>query len=200
VKGGHDPRTIEFYSQEALLYANHRRPILADRLKIFTGLLPPEGLVLEIGCGGGQDAQAMLGLGLKVAPTDASPEMARQAQTRLGMPVRVMLAEDLAEVAAFDGVWASASLLHIPRDGLMNVLRRIHRALKPSGVFYASYKAGCEEGRDRLGRYYNYPSQSWLLRTYEGAAHWSALTVETSSGGGYDGLAATWLHVIARKA
>ena len=39
---------------------------------------------------------------------------------------------------------------------------RIHRALKPSGVFYASFKIGEGDGRDNLGRYYNYPSPEWL--------------------------------------
>ena len=43
---------------------------------------------------------------------------------------------------------------------------RIHRALKPAGVFYASFKIGDGDGRDTLGRYYNYPSPEWLQATY----------------------------------
>ena len=41
----------------------------------------------------------------------------------------------------FDGVWASASLLHCPRKQIPNVLKRIHSALKPDGIAYLSYRA-----------------------------------------------------------
>ena len=53
--------------------------------------------------------------------------------------------------------------------------RAIHRALKPAGVFYASYKVGDGDGRDTLGRYYNYPSPEWLEATYAGAGQWDAV-------------------------
>ncbi len=65
-------------------------------------------------------------------------------------------------VEAYDGVWANACLLHVPRDQLAHVLSLIRRALKPGGVFFASYKEGEVGGRDALDRYYNYPSQDWL--------------------------------------
>jgi hypothetical protein len=47
--------------------------------------------------------------------------------------------------------------LHVPRDQLAHVLSLIWRALKPGGVFYASYKEGNAGGRDTLDRYCNYP-------------------------------------------
>jgi SAM-dependent methyltransferase len=65
--------------------------------------------------------------------------------------------DQLEESAAYDGVWASASLLHAPAAELTSDLARIHRALKPGGLFVASFKAGNGEGRDMFGRYYNYP-------------------------------------------
>lgn len=42
----------------------------------------------------------------------------------------------------FDGVWAQASLLHIPYDMTQDIYRKTHRSLKPNGIFYASYKYG----------------------------------------------------------
>lgn len=91
---------------------------------------------------------------------DGSAGLARIAQTRLGRPVRVQLFEDIEDEAAFDGVWANASLLHVPTPGLPQVLGRVRRALKPGGLFHASYKAGQGEGRDTLGRYFNFPSEA----------------------------------------
>ena len=64
--------------------------------------------------------------------------------------------------AAFDGVWANACLLHVPRTALPGILAKVQRALRPGGVFYASYKAGEAEGRDRFGRFFNYPDAAWL--------------------------------------
>jgi len=93
----------------------------------------------------------------------------------------------------------SACLLHVPRDELAGILGRIRRALKPSGVFYASFKIGEGHGRDNLGRYYNYPSPEWLRATYAGAGRWSSLSIETGEVRGFDNEWAEMLYVVARK-
>jgi hypothetical protein len=79
--------------------------------------------------------------------------------------------------AAYDGVWASACLLHVPRDELAGVLARIHRSLKPEGLFYARYKVGHGDGRDSLGRYYNYPPAEWLDATCAAAGAWTPVKI-----------------------
>jgi len=91
--------------------------------------------------------------------------MAAEASRRLGRPVGTLLFHELDAVEAYDGVWANACLLHVPRPELAQVLARIWRALKPAGYFYASYKAGSVDGRDKLNRYYNYPTPDWLRDT-----------------------------------
>jgi hypothetical protein len=79
------------------------------------------------------------------------------------------------------------------------VLARIWRALKPGGVFYASFKTGDAEGRDTLGRYYNYPSPEWLREAYAGAGNWRSLEIETGEVIGFDDKWAPMLFVTARK-
>ncbi|SEK95654.1 Methyltransferase domain-containing protein [Bosea lupini] len=195
---GRDVDTLGFYAAEAEVYAGRDRELGEARLRRFTGLLPAQATVLELGCGGGQDSEALLGLGLDVSPTDGSPELAAQAQKRLGRPVSVLLFEDLVADAAFDGVWANACLLHVPRPALPGIVARVHRALRPGGVFYASYKAGEAEGRDRFGRYYNYPDADWL-RTAYGHGSWNRIDIEEDLGGGYDQEPTRWLHATAIK-
>lgn len=195
---GRDADTLGFYAAEAQIYAGRDRELGEARLRRFAELLPAGGKVLELGCGGGQDSAALLTLGLDVMPTDGSPELAAQAQERLGRPVSVLLFEDLVANAAFDGVWANACLLHVPRPALPGILARAHRALRPGGSFYASYKAGEAEGRDRFGRYYNYPDADWLRVAY-GAERWSSLDIEEDLGGGYDQEPTRWLHATAIK-
>ena len=195
---GRDADTLGFYAAEAQVYAGRARELGEARLRRFTELIPTGGQVLELGCGGGQDSEALLGLGLDVSPTDGSPELAAQAQKRLGRPVSVLLFEDLVAEAAFDGVWANACLLHVPRPALPGIVARVHRALRPGGVFYASYKAGEAEGRDRFGRYYNYPDADWL-RTAYGHGSWNRIDIEEDLGGGYDQEPTRWLHATAIK-
>ena len=195
---GRDADTLGFYAAEAEVYAGRDRELGEARLRRFAELLPAGGKVLELGCGGGQDSAALLALGLDVTPTDGSPELAVQAQARLGRPVSVLLFEDLVAEAAFDGIWANACLLHVPRPALPGILARVHRALRPGGVFYASYKAGEGEGRDRFGRYYNYPDADWL-RTAYGSVGWKRIDIEEDLGGGYDQESTRWLHATAIK-
>ncbi len=193
-----DSATLGFYAEEAETYAGREREADRARIERFAGLLPAGGQVLELGCGGGQDSAALLARGFDVTPTDGSPELAAQAALRLGRPVAVLLFEDLAASAAYDGIWANACLLHVPRAALPAIIARVHAALRPGGAFYASFKAGDAEGRDRFGRYYNYPSAKWLRATY-GAEAWRSLDIAAESGGGYDGEPTRWLHAFAIK-
>ncbi|RJF76200.1 class I SAM-dependent methyltransferase [Rhodopseudomonas palustris] len=192
-----DDATLRFYRGNAAAYAE-RKPA-GGTLARFLGEMPAGGRILELGCGAGHHAEAMLAAGFDVDATDGSPEMAAEASRRLGRPARTLLFHQLDADAAYDGVWAYACLLHVPRDELGGVLGRIHRALKPGGLFYASFKSGEAEGRDKLARYYNYPSEDWLRARYAEAGPWTALTVERSEGKGFDQELASFLHVSARK-
>jgi SAM-dependent methyltransferase len=193
-----DDATLQFYRGNAQAYAE-REITRHTRLARFLALLPAGAKILELGCGAGADSAAMLAGGFDVRPTDGSPEMAEVAAARLGRPVGTLLFHDLDEAEAYDGVWANACLLHVPRSELSHVLARIWRALKPAAHFYASYKAGSVDGRDKLDRYYNYPSPDWLRATYAAAGPWSSLSIETGEVRGFDNEQAAMLFVVARK-
>ncbi|MEH3124925.1 class I SAM-dependent methyltransferase [Agrobacterium cavarae] len=192
-----DDDTIGFYAREVAAYTT-RGVDASPRLQAFLAALPPGGRILELGCGAGQDSEAMLALGFDVHPTDGTPEMARAAAERLGVATSTLLFEDIAEQNAYDGIWANACLLHVPRATLPSIIARIHAALKDEGVFYASYKAGTAEGRDELDRFYNYPSPDWLLDVYQQLS-WDQITIDEAKGSGYDNKPTDWLHVTAVK-
>jgi SAM-dependent methyltransferase len=165
-----DAETLKFYAENAAEYVQHGVGQRFPELEAFLSRLPVGGDVLELGTGGGRDAAVMLAAGFAVTPSDASPELAAQAEALLGRPVRIMAFDELDEVAAYDGVWASACLLHAPRDELTADLTRIFTALRPGGWLVASFKAGGGEGRDQLGRYYNYPDNAELRAHFDAAA------------------------------
>jgi SAM-dependent methyltransferase len=193
-----DEATLQFYRRNADSYATRAKGP-PTRLIGFLGLLPPGGSILELGCGAGDHAAEMLARGFVLRATDGSPEMAAIASRRLNHPVATMRFDELEESDAFDGVWASACLLHVPKDDLGGILTRIHRALKAGGVFYASYKAGDGDGRDSLGRYYNYVSADWLRATYAAAGPWQTVSFDTSEIKSFDGTPDTLLHLVMRK-
>jgi SAM-dependent methyltransferase len=193
-----DDATLQFYRDNAESYAAWAKAP-STRLIGFLGLLPEGGAILELGCGAGNHAAEMLARGFTLRATDGSPEMAAIASKRLNHPVNAMRFDELDERDAFDGVWASACLLHVPRAELAEVLARVHRALKTGGVFYASFKAGEGDGRDSLGRYYSYVSPDWLRAAYAAAGPWHSLSSESSEIKSFDGAPATMLHLVMRK-
>lgn len=194
-----DDNTLEFYATNAADYVKHAADEPSSQLQAFAARLEPQAKILELGTGSGRDAEFLLKAGFDVTPTDASAELAIHAEQRLGRPVRIMRFDMLNDVAQYDAVWASACLLHAPVSELTESLTRIHRSLKPGGLFVASFKAGSGEGRDSFGRYYNYPSAVTLLTHYRDAAPWAELDLQSVEGSGYDNLPTQWLWVTARR-
>jgi SAM-dependent methyltransferase len=194
-----DPATLAFYAREAPVYVASGKGGVSRWLHDFAAALPAGARILELGCGGGRDAEAFQALGFDIHPTDGSPAMAAKAEERLGRPVRVMRFDELSETCAYDAVWANASLLHVPRDALTAVLTRVFTALTPGGLLSPNYPAGGPAARDRLGRYYNYPDRETLTAIYASAAPWHILSLEDYTGGGYEGGEGPWLAITAQR-
>ena len=104
--------------------------------------------LLDAGCGSGRDSLFFMRQGYRVTMLDASAAMCRCAEKLTGQKA---LHKTFAEInfdKQFDGIWANASLLHVPEQELEKVLKILHRALKEDGVLYASWKYGEAERRD----------------------------------------------------
>ncbi len=194
-----DPQTIRFYQNEAPIYTASGPDGASRHLPAFLDCLPASALILELGCGGGRDAQYMISRGFAVEPTDGVPAIAAKASERLGVAVRIMRFDELEASEKYDAVVASASLLHVPRKGLPDVLTRIWKALKPGGWHLATYKTAQDEGRDEYGRYFNYLNRDDAEASYAAAGNWASMTFEEHSGLGYLNAPAMWLKVTARK-
>lgn len=193
-----DAATLAFYEREAPRYTLGGAQGPSRHLDAFLDRLTPGARILEVGCGGGRDAARMIARGFDVDPTDGCLTMAKKAQERLDRPVRVMRFEELGADAAYDAVWAHASLLHVPLSELSDVLKRVAGALRPGGWHFANYKLGHGEGRDYFGRYYSFPTEDDLCTVYREAASWQAVVVDRYQGSGFDGVAADWLALVMR--
>jgi SAM-dependent methyltransferase len=193
-----DPDTIAFYEARAPHWVFHAGEHHSHQLDTFLDRLPEGAAVLELGCGGGRDAARMRQRGFAIDATDGTPALVRRANEAFGIGARVMTFDQLDADAAYDGVWAHASLLHCPRVALPDVLARIHRALLRGGWFFSSYKLGEAEGRDLLGRLHNFPSPEWLIAAYQ-AAGFAVASQETYAGKASDGTQRDWIDLIVSK-
>ena len=104
--------------------------------------MPEKAHILDAGCGVGRDAKYFLNHGYTVTAFDASEKMVRLATQETKLPVLLSTFEAMDFQEVFDGIWAQASLLHISYQETKNVYQKIYQALKPGGIFYASYKYG----------------------------------------------------------
>ena len=114
----------------------------------------PPFSILDFGCGPGRDLATFRALGHEAIGVEGSSQLAALAREHGAVEVweQDFLALDLPE-ARFDGIFANASLFHVPASELPRVLRELHATLKPGGVLFSSNPRGDNtEGWNR-GRY-----------------------------------------------
>ena len=117
-----------------------------EELKEFATLVKKNGgkRVLDLGCGSGVQSKMLLEEGLQVVGLDISPEMVRIAGKKV--PGTRFVVGDITKIpfrkSSFNGVYARASLLHIPKEPIPKVLKSIHKILRESGVLYLALKEG----------------------------------------------------------
>lgn len=122
--------------------------------------------ILDIGCGPGRDAKYFSKHGLNVTGIDLTPSFIKMASKNVSKTKFVLM--DMRNLDfqenSFDGIWACASFLHIPKNEAKNTLLGFKRVLKPNGLLYISVKQGVEEkfvkkdeykGRERFFAFYS---------------------------------------------
>ena len=124
-----------------------------DLYRPFLEKMPSTGKILDAGCGSGRDTKFFLEKGFNVVAFDNSPNMVRHAAEFTGQEVLLMSFEDIEFKDNFDGIWACASVLHVPENNISTVLSKFTDALKDSGMIYTSFKYGENEGI-RNGRFF----------------------------------------------
>lgn len=102
--------------------------------------------ILDLGCGSGRDTRYFLSKEMKVSACDGSPAMAEKASEYTGIPVSVMRFEEFHAEDRYDGIWACASLLHLPYDELKKVFAEMMKAVHKEGIIYMSFRYGTFEG------------------------------------------------------
>lgn len=110
----------------------------------FVKLFSPKSKILDVGCAGGRDSKVFYKNGFNVTGIDTSSSFLKAA--RKLVPKAKFYKKDLRDLKfkeeSFDGVWASAVLLHIDRKDILKVLKNFYRILKIHGYLHISVKKG----------------------------------------------------------
>ena len=123
--------------------------------------------ILDVGCGSGRDSVFFANQGFEVVAIDGSKsliELAQQTDTRIDW--QCLRFDEIAKQSwqnQFTGIWACASLLHVPFDDLPKILNDLLSCLRPTGILYASFKYGNSE-RKKDGRFFcDMNEERWQL-------------------------------------
>ena len=147
-------KTLDYYNQNAEAFvANTVSVDFKHTQDKFVNRLETGDYILDFGCGSGRDTKYFLEAGLRVDAIDGSEELCKIASEYTGIEVKKMLFQELDRDGKYDGIWACSSILHLPKNDLKLVLRKINTALKKKGIVYTSFKYGEFEG-ERNGRYF----------------------------------------------
>lgn len=154
--------TIETYNTTAKQWSAEHATVgfWKEEMETFSKLLP-NGKMLEIGSGGGRDAKQLIALGYEYVGTDISIGLIKVAKTE--NPAATFLLQsvydlDFPEETQFDGFWASAVLLHIPKTRIDGVLQRIRKFMRDGAVGFLSLKQGEGERLEKDKRFFVYYS------------------------------------------
>lgn len=152
-----DSGTLAFYGKHAREYWESTARLDLHKLyEPFLSVLPSGAHILDAGCGSGRDAKIFLERGYRITAIDASPELARLATAFIGQRCEVISFQEIDFREEFDGIWACASILHVPKREMQDVTGRLSRALKGGGAFYISLKEGEGERIAADNRFFNY--------------------------------------------
>ena len=191
--------TLQYYEDNAETFISGTvNADMSDARQRFLKLLPENALILDFGCGSGRDTKAFLEHGYRVDAIDGSAELCRQASDYTGICVRQMLFQELDISNYYDGVWACASILHLSKIEISDVLKRISNALKPGGILYTSFKYGTFEGM-RNNRYFTDFTETTLSKLWIGIDSLQIIDIWTTQDVRPGREEERWINLLARR-
>ena len=197
-------RTVQAYETHQDRYLkewNRRTYKVPPHLKAWVAHLPKTGVLLDLGCGPGQDMRFLSRQGFLVYGVDLTWPFLQAARKRA--PRLPFVQTDMRVLPflphVFDGVWAAASLIHLPKAQTRGLLKNLFRITKPNGWLAITVMYGREVG---------VPKQQWIPGRYLAkwfkselnaavrTARWEVVSLERVRNRERKG---SWLNLLARR-
>jgi SAM-dependent methyltransferase len=197
-------QTIDAYersAKECVVRWNKRRPRRPSLLVEWLEYLPAGTRLLDLGCGGGRDAGDLDLRGYRVVGVDRTSALLSAGRRRYrSLPlVRADLRQLPFHAMSFDGLWAAASLMHLPKPEARRILADLCKLVRPGGLFAATVTYGM---KSRLvtdgwvpGRYFARWKKDELARVVRRAG-WTILELKVVANRERKG---RWLNLLAQK-
>lgn len=192
------------YDRMAESYLASKSPLTADVESLLERLidgLSPEAPLLDLGCGAGLPVTRWLAERHPITGVDLS---ARQLElARANVPNAIFIQADMTGLdfpaGSFGGVLALHSIIHVPREEHLPLLRRIHRWLRPNGRFLATWPLGAWEGDEADWSGWGAPMwwSHFDAATYEDLLRQAGFTIEIAET--LQTQDETWRWILARK-
>ncbi len=198
-------QTLQTYEKDAEIFLKHwgkkkyKRPALIVQ---WLKRLPERAVLLDLGCGAGQDSRHLAKLGHHMIGLDRTLPLLQFANGRT--PSVPLILADIRALPlrgdSLDGIWAAASLIHLPKRNVAGVLAELHDIVKPAGLGAAAVTDGSNSRIKRTGwmlsRYFARWRKDELARVLRRAG-WTILSLRVVSNQERKG---RWINVIAKNA
>ena len=192
--------TINYYNQNASAFIEGTINVnMGDIYRRFLDVIPDQSHILDLGCGSGRDSKFFNDIGHLVTAVDGSPELCQKATEYTGLPVRCMLFDELDFHEKFDAVWACASLLHVEKSKMLDVLKLVSNALKSGGTLYVSYKYG-QNQRLQSGRLFSDYTEEDIPFLFNQENNLNCLEWWITADARPDRSNEQWLNILCKKA
>lgn len=196
--------TLLVYERDAAIFLKHwgrkahkRPPLLEEWLKF----IPERAVLLDLGCGAGQDSRYLAKLGHRVIGLDRTLPLLQFAKERT--PLLPFVLADMRSIPirsrSVDGIWSAAALIHLSKKSVPGVLAALRDIMEPHGFFAGTFTFG---SRSRVkhtgwmpGRYFARWRKDELAKTLRRAG-WTAVFLRVVSNQERKG---RWINVIAKR-
>ncbi|GJL66484.1 MAG: hypothetical protein NPIRA05_14550 [Nitrospirales bacterium] len=197
-------RTVQAYETHQDLYLqqwNTRRYKVPPHLTAWIARVPKSGTVLDLGCGPGQDTRYLRRKGFHVYGVDLTWSFLQAAKARA--PRLPVIQADMRQLPfppqAFDGIWAAASVIHLPKAQARTLCRKLFTLIKPGGWLAMTVMYGRDVGVPQkqwiAGRYLAKWQKAELKRVLQ-AAKWEHVSIERVQ---HQERKGAWLNLLAKR-
>lgn len=169
---------------------------MSVQYNFFLKHIPKNGTILDLGFGSGRDMIYFQELGYNVKGIDPIDSFVERMQSK-GFEVYKDTAQTMNFIDEFDGIWACASLLHVPSNELTNAFKKCEIALKKNSILYCSFKYGTYEG-ERNGRVFTDLNEETIKKYLDGL-NLNIIETSITTDVRPDQSNQTWLNCIIKK-